>query len=89
MVKGRLSSSLNELRYRKCFAIRSTKFLRPFNDFALQENGAEGKRESTNEPEQRIVDKFWLRNESTVCEWLELVSGLCEAVSGQPTDLWK
>ncbi len=79
VLKGRVT--LNELRYGKCFALRSTKVERSFNDF-------DPKKKENENAAVKIVDTFWLRPKSTISEWLDLISGLCE-LNSNPLDFWK
>jgi focal adhesion kinase 1 len=68
VIKGRLS--LNELRYRQCFRLRSTKFSLPFKDFDPSDS------ETTTSPgiNSKIDEFFWLRNDLTIKEWLNSIN---------------
>ena len=109
VIKGRLS--LNELRYRQCFKLRSTKLASPFKDFDsvyVGSTSASSTVDSTSinsntssasssvmQINSKIDDYFWLRDDSTIKEWLSIISQLTsdsgsEAAPGcEAIDFWK
>lgn len=66
VIKGRLS--LNELRYKRCFAIRASHYE------SVAKNGAEekpGDDQIDKEPKKEIIDRVhWLPLTLTIKEWL-------------------
>ena len=94
VIKGRLS--LNELRYKQCFSLRSTKLSLPFKDFEPPSFGS-----SSAENEQKVLSNkkeldlkvnieeyFWLKNDLTIKEWLDLVETKV-GKDATATDYWK
>lgn len=67
VIKGRLS--LNELRYKRCFAIRASHY-----ESAAAKNGTEekpGDDQIDKEPKSEIIDRVhWLPLTLTIKEWL-------------------
>lgn len=101
MLKGRVS--LNDLRYRKCFGLRATKFERPICDF---DDSKEEERKSSNNTREnssalshqhnKIVQAFWLRSKSTIADWIQNIDALQQKInenqsknSSNSTDYWK
>lgn len=87
VIKGRLS--LNELRYKKCFALRATKFLHPLKDFDPSSDSNENSKSEINAQNYKIIDHFWLRNASTIKEWLDFINAQACENNENPTDYWK
>jgi hypothetical protein len=101
VIKGKLS--LNELRFKQCFKLRSTKFTEPFKDFdpgfLLNSNGS-GQSSDANGSSvltsalyastlinSKIEDFFWLRNDTTIKEWLQMIGYSAENPAA--VDYWK
>jgi hypothetical protein len=99
VIKGRLS--LNELRYRHCFRLKSTKLATPFKDFdpllgsstltlpALttnESNSAASLSNSTALINAKLNELFWLRDDMTVKEWLHLIG---HGTDESALDFWK
>ncbi len=100
VIKGRLS--LNELRYRQCFKLRSTRLCAPFKDFdpilsvpanaeaTSSTTASNTSVDSTSLINSKIDEFFWLRNDQTIKEWLHLISHLNDTYSGHDAvDYWK
>jgi focal adhesion kinase 1 len=85
VIKGRLS--LNELRYKKCFSLRSTKLSQPTKDFEpavssqCEQKHSPNNKQSSDSEQTNIDDHFWLKNDLTIKEWIEIVKN--------DTDYWK
>lgn len=75
--------SLNELRFKQCFQLRSTKFSTPFKDF--DPNNSEGNFPSSQI--KKIEQFFWLKNNILIKEWLKLIGQTEE--NSCATDFWK
>ena len=95
MLKGRVS--LNDLRYRRCFGLRATKFEHPICDF---DDSKEEEKKSNTACEKshfnKIVQAFWLRSKSTIADWIQNIDALQQKLnenqsknSSNSTDYWK
>jgi hypothetical protein len=87
VIKGRLSA--NELRYRQCFKLRSTKFAAPFKDFDnLTETTTTTTATTANSSliNSKIEDFFWLRGDLTIPAWLHMIAS---SPLFSTTDHWK
>jgi hypothetical protein len=102
VIKGRLS--LNELRYRQCFKLRSTRLSAPFKDFdpilnvpaqadtTSSTTASSISVNSTSLINSKIDEFFWLRNDMTIKEWLHSIGHFNENGNITKTDAvdhWK
>lgn len=81
VIKGRLS--LNELRYKQCFQLRSTKFSVPFKDFDPENLDVN----CSNSQIKKIDYFFWLKNNVLIKDWFDLIGHNDE--NSVATDYWK
>jgi hypothetical protein len=87
---------LNELRYRKCFQLRATKFAVPIKDFEATSLDTQASNKSNNNHNQQInqnelnykIDEyFWLKNNTRIKDWITHVNSSTEI--NNPLDYWK
>ncbi|CAF0736648.1 unnamed protein product [Brachionus calyciflorus] len=83
VIKGRLS--LNELRFKQCFRLRSTRFNLSFKDF--DPSGQNDSSDSNNGLVNKIEEFFWLKNNTLIKDWLKMIGHLDD--ESNATDFWK
>lgn len=88
VIKGRLS--LNELRFKRCFSLRATKYSYVINDLDnLQLNEINKSLPgNTNKISNKILEAFWLRNNLTIKKWLKIISD-DQGANSPASDYWK